>query len=151
IKHAPGILISSDANTFVLQSEIDNFPGLTFSAQPVLFRHKNLVEKHLVYVALTNQGRDRLHLDTWRSHVGEQDDDTCLAFLPAAGAGNPCEKKAIAGVARIRGPDFSPRYAVSALDGSRGGSERGKVGSGARLRKALTPDRLAVADRRQVF
>jgi hypothetical protein len=116
--------VTGDADPLVAEGVFDDRDGLTFLAQHGRSRDDDILEEHLVQVALADEARDRAHGDPREFHVDEEDADA----LPSPAA-RPREQEAVVGQSGVRRPDFRAvdHEGIAVPFGD--GAQRKKIGS----------------------
>src|SRR5690606_929355 len=135
---------SGNVGALVLQQHLAVRPAFPFLADEVLDRHFHVLEMHLVDLALALDCDDRLHRDSGRTHVDEQEADPFLA--PRDVRTGADETKNPVCKMRERGPGFRAVHDIVVPTAVRAGLERGKVRAGARFGIALAPPHVALQD-----
>src|SRR5215470_13926718 len=127
---------TGDAGALVTEQEFGVIPAAAFLADAVLDGHAHVVEEHFVDLAAAIDGLDRPHRDAGRLHVDQEERYALLLLCCWIGAHQAEDP---VGILRRGGPGLLAVDDVVVAVPPRRRRERGEVGAGAGLRKALAP------------
>ncbi|MNF79679.1 hypothetical protein D3C84_618970 [compost metagenome] len=130
---------------FVVEQKLGDAPALPFATDQIADRHPHVVEEGFIQVMGIVDTADRTHRNTGRAHVDQQKADPCLLLHIRVGAYQHEDPVRVMG---ITGPDFLAIDHVVVAIALGAGAQRCQVGTGARFRKALAPQTLAIEDGR---
>ena len=131
-----------EAVEFELEQALGDAPALVHFADEILLGHLHGVQEHLAEMGRSADERDRASFDALALHVDQQEGD---AALLRTGIGAD-ERETPVGMIGARGPDLLPLDQIMIAHIDAFGLERGEVGTGARLGKALAPAGHALGD-----
>ena len=142
LRHAdPG-----DAGALIAKQEFGVVPALVLFAHQILDRHFDVIEEHFVDLVAAFDGDDRPHRNALRLHVDQQERNAGLLLGGGIGAHQTEDP---VGILRQRGPGLLAVDDVFVAAPFRLGLQRGEIGAGARLGKALAPPIIDISDTRQ--
>src|SRR5260221_1818134 len=134
------------AGTFVAEQKLRVSPTLVFLTDQVLDRDAHIFEEYVVDFVRSVDADDRAHGNARRLHVDQEERYAGLRLCRGVGSHQAEDP---VGVLSQRGPGLVTIDDVVIAVPPRLGTDRGKVGAGARLRVALAPPILARQNPRQ--
>ena len=147
IEHLERARDAGGAVALVLEQKLGVGPTAAFLTDEVRDRHADVLEDHFVDLVAAVDRFDRTHRDAGRRHVDEDERDALLLLRRRIGAR---EDEDHVRVLRERDPRFLTVDHVMIAVAFRTRGERREIGTGTRLRVALTPPILAREDAGQV-